>query len=235
MNYLKIENLTKTIKNIEILQNVNLEILKGEIFGLIGPNGAGKTTLMKILSGLSDITQGTVILDGNESKQNRVFTGGKVGILIENPASYGWLNGYENLKIVAQTQKNNKEQLDKIIQISGLEDDIYMKTAKYSLGMKQRLGIAMALLNNPELLILDEPLNGLDVEGVAQIRELIRKLSREEKLTILISSHVLSELDKICDRAAFIKKGEILAVVSHNDLKDGGYEEKYNQLVKGRK
>lgn len=235
MRYIEIENLKKTIKDIEILKNVNLEISKGEIFGLIGPNGAGKTTLMKILCGLSDITQGAVTLDGNMSKQNRVVTGGKVGILIENPASYGWLNGYENLKIVAQAHKNYKEQLEKVIQISGLEDAIYMKTVKYSLGMKQRLGIAMALLNNPDLLILDEPLNGLDVEGVAQIRELICKLAKEEKLTILISSHVLSELDKICDRAAFIKKGEILAVVSKDDLMNGGFEEKYNQLVKGKR
>lgn len=230
MDYLKIENVVKVARKKNILEQISLTVEKGEIFGLIGPNGAGKTTLMKILCGLYSFSEGKITLDDKIFGDKIVNTNGRVGAIIENPTFYNNLSGYDNLKIMT-SGKAKKNQMEDIIEMIDIGSYINQKVSKYSLGMKQRLGIALALVNEPDLLILDEAINGLDIEGVAQVRNLIKKLAEKKKITILISSHILSEMDKICDRAAFIKNGKILSVVSKKNLSDNSLETEYLKMM----
>jgi len=228
-----INNVTKVIGQKKILKGINLKISTGEIVGLIGPNGAGKTTLMKLICGLSDITSGYITLDNFRIKKDTSTICNKIGVLLENTSAYGWLSGYENLMILANMYEQiSKDHINEIIKITGLEKGIHEKFSSYSLGMKQRLGIAFALLNNPSIIILDEPTNGLDVDGVRDIRRLVKYLSRELNTTILISSHILAEMDKMCDKAAFIKGGKLMKVVNSKELSNGGFEEIYFGLNK---
>lgn len=220
---IRIENLTKKIKNKYILNKISLSVKRGEILGLIGPNGAGKTTLMKAICGLIRYDSGEIVCDVSES--------GKVGALIEQTGAYDWLSGYENLMILANMYENvKKEHIDAVVDIVGLKNDIHRRYREYSLGMKQRLGIAMALLNNPDIIILDEPVNGLDVDGVQEIRELIKRLSDERQTTVIISSHILGEMDRICDRAVFLINGEIVNTVLKEDFEQNGLEHEYKKI-----
>lgn len=224
---IRITNLTKKIKNKIILNKINLSINKGEILGIIGPNGAGKTTLMKIICGL-------IKYDDGEVKIN-VVGNGKIGALIEQTGAYDWLTGYDNLLILADMyQKVKKDDIDRIASLVGLKNDIHKRYREYSLGMKQRLGIGMALLNNPDIIILDEPVNGLDIDGVGEIRELIKKLSEERQTTVIISSHILGELEKLCDRAVFMMNGEIAGTVLKENFEDKGLEYEYQKLKGNR-
>ena len=207
MEILKCENLTKKIKNKVIVENVSFSINKGDIVGFLGPNGAGKTTIIKLILGLIKITEGKVFINGFDIEKDFVKAIEKVGAIVENPDLYMYLSGYDNLKITANNYKNiSKERINEVIKIVGLEKRIKDKVSTYSLGMRQRLGIAEAIINSPELLILDEPTNGLDVE---EIRNLIKDLSNHG-IAILISSHNLSEIDNLCNRIIAIKNGKIV-------------------------
>ncbi|WP_168356791.1 ABC transporter ATP-binding protein [Petralouisia muris] len=221
---IEIRKLCKSVGRQKILHNISFDIMKGEVFGLIGPNGAGKTTLMKILAGLMQGDSGSV--------KCHVPGKGKIGVLLEFPAAYDWLSGYQNLKILASMYQGVTEaDIVDITRLVGLEEDIHKKYRDFSVGMKQRLGIAIALLNQPELLILDEPTNGLDFDGICEMRTLIGQLTGEKYCTVILSSHILDEMDRLCNRVAFIKKGEITGVVDEEVIHSEGLETKYKELV----
>lgn len=221
---IEIKKLCKSADGQKILNDVSLDIYPGDIFGLIGPNGAGKTTLMKILAGLLKEDSGSIVCS--------VSGRDKIGVLLEAPAAYSWLSGYQNLKILASMYHHvTEEDLTDIIRLVGLEEDIHKKYRTYSVGMKQRLGIAIALLNHPELIILDEPTNGLDFEGICEMRTLLGQLVSKKHCTVILSSHILDEMGKVCNRAAFIKKGEITGIVDEEAIHLEGLETKYKELV----
>lgn len=210
MQILKCINLKKKVKEKVIVEKISFSINKGDIVGFIGPNGAGKTTVIKLILGLVKLTEGQVFIKGFDIKKDFVRAIEKVGSIVENPDLYMYLSGYDNLKITANNYKNiSKNRINEVIKIVGLENRIKDKVSTYSLGMRQRLGIAEAILNNPELLILDEPTNGLDIEGIIEIRNLVKKLSHEG-IAILISSHNLTEIDNLCNRIIAIKNGRIV-------------------------
>lgn len=211
MEILKCEKLKKQVKEKIIVENISFSINKGDVVGLLGPNGAGKTTIIKLILGLIKISEGKVFINGFDIEENFIKAIEKVGAIVENPDSYMYLSGYDNLKITANNYKNvSKERINEVIKMVGLENRIKDKVSTYSLGMRQRLGIAEAIINSPELLILDEPTNGLDIEGIIEIRNLIKSLS-QQGIAILIASHNLTEIDKLCNRIITIKNGKIIS------------------------
>lgn len=225
---LKCQDVYKKIGKKYILKKISFEVKKGEIVGFIGPNGAGKTTTIKLILGLQKITKGKVEINGYDVKKDFEKAIYRVGAIIENPDVYTYLTGYENLKIAQEYYKNIPNQrIDEVVKIVGLKDSIMNKVSKYSLGMRQRLGIAQAILQEPQLLILDEPTNGLDPEGIIEIRNLLKKLVFEENIGILISSHNLSEVENICDKVCIIKSGEIIDEKDIKELKSQNLEECY--------
>ncbi len=213
---LRCENLKKNFGKKEILKGVSLKLTEGDILGFIGPNGAGKTTTIKLILGLQSITSGKVFINGYDIETDFTKAIEGVGTIVESPDLYMYMSGYENLKLVANLYKNvDKQRIDEIVKLVGLENRIKDKVSKYSLGMRQRLGIAQAILHKPNLLILDEPTNGLDPEGIKEVKTLLKKLAEEENMAILISSHNLAELDTFCNKISIIKNGE---VVETNDI-----------------
>ena len=208
---LKCENLHKSFRKKEILKGVSLEVSSGDILGFIGPNGAGKTTTIKLILGLQSIGSGTVTINDYDISKNFEKAISKVGAIIENPDLYMYLSGYDNLKLIANLYANiSTSRIDEVIKLVGLENRIHDKVSKYSLGMRQRLGVAQAILHKPNLLILDEPTNGLDPEGIKELRELLIKLESKKKMGILISSHNLAELESFCNKICIIKNGVIV-------------------------
>lgn len=217
---LKCENLNKLIGKKQILKDVSFEVEAGDILGFIGPNGAGKTTTIKLILGLQSISSGSVQINGYDIKKNFEKAIEKVGAIVENPDLYMYLSGYENLKLIANLYKNvSKSRIDEVVKLVGLENRIKDKVSKYSLGMRQRLGIAQAILHKPNLLILDEPTNGLDPEGIKDMRELLINLATKEHMGILISSHNLAELENFCNKVCIIKNGEVVETNSISDVK----------------
>ncbi|MCI8486756.1 MAG: ATP-binding cassette domain-containing protein [Clostridia bacterium] len=215
---LKTNNLTKKYKEFIALDNVNLSISKGDIYGLIGRNGAGKTTLMKIITTLSNKTSGEFELFGKKDN-NLTETKRRIGCLIENPAFFPNLSAVNNLRYYA-IQKGivDKKQIDEVIDLVGLSEAKNKKFKTYSLGMKQRLGIAFAILDNPDFIILDEPINGLDPIGISELRDLFKKLNLERNITILISSHILNELYQVSNKFCIIEKGKIIKEITKEQL-----------------
>ena len=226
------ENLNKVIKKKQILDNVSFELNEGEILGFIGPNGAGKTTTIKLVLGLQSITSGTVKINGFDNQKDFVKAIEKVGAIVENPDFYMYLSGRKNLELVANMYKNiDKKRIDEVVKIVGLENRINDKVSKYSLGMRQRLGIAQAILNKPNLLILDEPTNGLDPEGIKELREFLVKLAKEENMAIFISSHNLAELESFCTKVCIIKNGKVIETASMEELKSETKGEKNLYII----
>ena len=217
---LECKNLNKKIGKKDILKNVSLEVQEGDILGFIGPNGAGKTTTIKLILGLQKITSGEVKINGYDIKRDFEKAIERVGTIVENPDLYMYMSGLENLKIIARLYKNvDQKRVEEVIKLVGLENRIKDKVSKYSLGMRQRLGIAQAILHKPNLLILDEPTNGLDPEGIKQLRDLLTKLAKEEKMAILISSHNLAELESFCNKVSIIQNGEIIETSTLEEAK----------------
>ena len=211
-----------------ILKVTKFEVNEGHILAFIGPNGAGKTTTIKCILGLQKATSGEVTINGYDIKKNFVKAISKVGCIVESPDVYMYLTGMENLKMQASYYKDIKEEeITRVIKLVGLQNRIHDKVSKYSLGMRQRLGIAAALLHRPNLLILDEPTNGLDPEGIRELRDLLTKLAREEKMGILVSSHNLAELESFCNQICIIKNGMIIDKTSLIDLKKEVSNSKY--------
>ncbi|MBX4267209.1 ATP-binding cassette domain-containing protein [Clostridium estertheticum] len=217
MNYvLKTDNLTKKFKNQIAVNGINIRIKKGDIYGLVGKNGAGKTTLMKMIVGLSAPTSGELeLFEKNELCSGRK----KIGCVIEMPALYPNMTAEQNLSVQATLIGNNAQNsIAKILELVGLQEVGKKKVVHFSLGMKQRLGIGIALIGNPEFLILDEPVNGLDPIGVKEVRNLLLKLNTENGITILISSHILSELYKIANVFGIINDGSLVSEIQKKDL-----------------
>lgn len=217
---LKCENLSKKFGKKLILKNVSFAMKEGDILGFIGPNGAGKTTTIKLILGLQNITQGKVTINGYDIEKQFTKAIAKVGAIVENPDLYMYLSGFENLKLIANLYpKIDTKRIDEVVKLVRLENRIKDKVSKYSLGMRQRLGIAQAILHKPDLLILDEPTNGLDPEGIKEMRELLLDLAKNEKMAILISSHNLAELDTLCNKVCIIKNGEIIETSDISGIK----------------
>ena len=210
MEVLKCANLKKQIKSKVIVEDISFSINTGDVVGFIGPNGAGKTTVIKLILGLMRLSSGNVKINGYDIRNDFVRAIEKVGAIVESPDLYLYLSGYDNLKITANYYKNiTKNRINEVIKIIGLEKQIKDKVSTYSLGMKQRLAIGEAIINKPNLLILDEPTNGLDVEGIIEMRKLIKGLS-QQGIGILISSHNLTEIDNLCNKIIVIKNGKII-------------------------
>ena len=214
---LQTNNLTKKYKDFIALDNATITIHKGDIYGLIGRNGAGKTTLMKTITTLTNKSGGSFSLF--DSEEELTESKRRIGCLIESPAFFGNLTAYQNLKYYSiQKGMVNDKQIDKVLKLVDLYKEKNKKFKNFSLGMKQRLGIAFAILDNPEFIILDEPINGLDPIGIKEIRDTLKKLNEEEKITILISSHILSELYLIANHFCFIDKGRIIKDLTKEEL-----------------
>lgn len=218
---LRTRNLTKTFKNATVLDNVNINIRKGSIYGLIGLNGAGKTTLIRLITGLSVNKSGSIELFGENEERKFNSLRSRLGCLIETPAMYPNKTGYENLEI-DRIQKGipGTNCIEKVLKMVDLEEAKGKTVRNYSLGMKQRLGIAMALLGDPEFIILDEPVNGLDPVGIIEVRELLKKLNTEYGVTILISSHILEELHQLSTCYGIIHKGKLIQEITEKELID---------------
>lgn len=209
---LKVENLTKKYGSKIVVNNINFNIDEGDIFGFLGPNGAGKTTTIKMMLNLINKDDGNVYVHGKDLEDNFNECISKIGAVVETPKFYEYLTGYENLKQIARLESNvNDNRINEVLRIVRMEKRAKEKVQTYSLGMKQRLGLARALLTNPKLVILDEPTNGLDPQGMKDIRELIKKLSVENNITFLISTHLLHEVEQICNKVAILKEGEIIS------------------------
>ncbi|MCE5169838.1 ABC transporter ATP-binding protein [Paenibacillus profundus] len=204
------QNLSKTYGAINSVNKVDLHVQEGEIYGFLGPNGAGKTTTLKMLLGLIKPTEGTIQIFGESLSKHRPSILQRTGSLIESPSYYGHLTGLENMKVMQRLRNVPDKNVHEALRIVRLENQKNKKTEQYSLGMKQRLGIAMALLAFPKLLILDEPTNGLDPAGIGEIRELIKSLPERYGITILLSSHLLSEIEQIATSVGIISEGNLL-------------------------
>lgn len=230
---LEVTNLSKSFGKRKVLDNINLDIYEGDIVGLIGPNGAGKTTLIKAILNLYNY-DGKVKICNFDTKTNLEDALSKIGSIIENPDAYNNISGRKNLKITELINGiKDKEYTDKMIKFVRLEDRINDKVKKYSLGMKQRLGIANALIKKPKLLILDEPTNGLDPQGIKELRQILKTISVEENMSILISSHILSEVENICDEIVIIDKGKIVKKFGIEEVKYKNIklEDEYFKLI----
>ena len=217
---LETNNLEKKYKNFKAISDLNIHVKKGAIYGLIGKNGAGKTTLIRPICGLQNPTSGTYSIFGVKNTDKKILREReRIGAIVETPSIYVNMSAKDNLleqfKLIGLP---NTEAIDELLKLVGLENTGNKKAKNFSLGMKQRLGIAIALVNNPDLLILDEPINGLDPEGIIEIRELILKLNKKKKITILISSHYLDELSKIATDYGFVDNGGIIKEISSEEL-----------------
>ncbi len=210
----------KNFKSSYAVSSVNMHIKKGAIYGLIGKNGAGKTTIMRMIAGLAKPTTGEIHLFGDCNSKNMSYR--RLGILIENPGIFPGMSAYDNMKCKAICLgiSGYKEKINEILKLVGLEDVGKKQAKKFSLGMKQRLGIGLALLGGPDVLILDEPINGLDPQGILEIRELLIKLNKEKNITILISSHILEELSKLVTHYGIVKDGKLIEEISSEKLKE---------------
>lgn len=208
---LRCKNLCKKFGSKQVLDKVSFEIEEGDILAFIGPNGSGKTTTIKCMLGLNTIDSGDVLINGYSIKNDFKNAIGRVGAIVENPDFYMQLSGYDNLKLFKNMYSNvTFDDINRVVSLVGLDKRIKDKVEKYSLGMRQRLGIAQALLHSPNLLILDEPTNGLDPEGIKDLRNLLKKIAKKEKVGIFISSHNLAELDNFCNKACIIQNGVII-------------------------
>ena len=226
---LQVSHLSKKIRRQEIIKDVNFTVNKGDICGFIGPNGAGKTTIIRMLTSLVKPTSGSIRLNGYDVIENRKEALQHLGAIVESPIFFSHMSGEEALMNLAllipnQSKVKRQQKVSEVLEIVGLSERKKDKISTYSLGMKQRLGIAQALLNDPTVIILDEPANGLDPIGIVQLRELILKLNQEHNITFFISSHLLDELQKICNRLVIIKKGEIAWKGTKEDFLNLGQE-----------
>lgn len=217
----ELKNVTKRISGRTIIDTLSFQVYEGEVFGFLGPNGAGKTTTIRMMVGLMGITEGDITICGASIKSEFEQAVQHIGAIVENPEMYKFLSGYENLVHYARmTNGVTKEKIDEIVKLVGLTSRINDKVKRYSLGMRQRLGIAQALLHDPKILILDEPLNGLDPAGIREMRDYMRSLAKEKQMAIIVSSHQLSEMEMMCDRIGIINKGKLVNIQMVHDAEE---------------
>ncbi|CAM2757183.1 ABC transporter ATP-binding protein [Hathewaya histolytica] len=220
MNVLEVSGLKKKLGKELIIKGIDFSVKEGEVFGFLGPNGAGKTTTIRMIVGLIHNDSGSIKIMGHDLKNEREKALSNVGAVVENPELYGYLSGRENLMQIARIRGVKRREVNRLIELVGLKDKIDVNVKKYSLGMKQRLGLAAALISDPKLLILDEPTNGLDPTGILDFRKIVKTAAKERGVSVFISSHILSEVQQLCDRVAFIKDGLIQSIESVNNEED---------------
>lgn len=232
---LELKNVSKKYGRKKIIDGLSLKVESGQIYGFLGPNGAGKTTTIKMIVGLISTDNGEILINGLNVQKEFEKAMQNVGAIVEGPDLYEYLTGIQNINIYAGVHNVDKNRIQKIIELVGLRERINDKVKKYSLGMKQRLGIAISILHNPKLLILDEPTNGLDPEGIKDLRDLIKDLAHKGNVAVFISSHMLSEMQLMCDKVAIIDKGKIIKLEDLQNLKSSDkniYEFKVSNLDK---
>lgn len=220
----QLKNAIKRIGNKNIVENLSFDVPAGEVFGFLGPNGAGKTTTIRMMVGLIRISQGDISIKGHSITKDFSKAIRNVGAIVENPDLYKYLTGYQNLKHYARMVSGiSKARINEMVEIVGLKDRIHDKVKTYSLGMRQRLGIAQALLHRPPLLVLDEPANGLDPAGIHELRNYLKRLAHEEGVAVFVSSHLLSEMELMCDRVGVLQNGKLVNIQSIKNFvnKDG--------------
>ncbi|SEW30805.1 ABC-2 type transport system ATP-binding protein [Ruminococcaceae bacterium KH2T8] len=226
---LQTTGITKRYKDVLAVDHIDLKLKKGEIYGLIGRNGAGKTTLLKMLAGLANPTEGDYTIFGLNGRKTAELRD-RVGVLIERPGLFNGLTAFQNMKVKSLALGlNDDAYIKELLKTVGLDNVGKRPVRKYSLGMKQRLGIALSLVGHPDLLLLDEPINGLDPQGIIEVREIIERLAKEQNITIIISSHILEELTKTATRYGVINEGRLIAEFTHEELL-----ERCNQLIELR-
>lgn len=209
----RLQNVTKRIGRRTIIDRLTLDLPLGEVFGFLGPNGAGKTTTIRMMVGLMSLTEGEITIGGYSITKQYEKAIRHVGAIVENPEMYKYLSGYQNLVHYARMIPGiSKHRIKEVVKLVGLEGRIDDKVKTYSLGMRQRLGVAQAILHKPQLLILDEPTNGLDPAGIRELRDYLRQLSKAEGIAVFVSSHLLAEMELMCDRVAIIQNGKLIDV-----------------------
>ena len=216
---LKISHLNKHMGKRQILHDISFEAYSGEVFGFLGPNGAGKTTTIKIIVGLLSLDDGEIFVDGADISRHFEQAMANVGGIVENPEMYKYMTGMENLRQYARMRTGvTQERIDEVVSLVKLSNRINDKVSKYSLGMRQRLGVAQAILHHPKLLILDEPTNGLDPAGIKELRDILKELAHKEGICVLVSSHLMSEMELMCDRVGIIANGKMLGVHTMEEM-----------------
>lgn len=224
-------NLTKSFGKRKIIDNLSLRVMKGDVYGFLGRNGQGKTTTIRLMTGLIFPDSGDVMIDGHNLRTDFKGAISQIGAIVESPNFYDYLSGYENLSLMANLVPGlNKSKIDEVLEIVRLTNRAKDKVRTYSLGMKQRLGIANALLNNPKLIILDEPTNGLDPQGMKEIKEMIVQLSSEKNITFFISSHLLHEMQQLCNRIGIVNDGKLLVEGNVSELVKNSNENSLEQF-----
>lgn len=209
----RLQGVSKKMGSKTLISDLTLDIPAGQIFGFLGPNGAGKTTTIRMMVGLISISSGDILICGRSIKDHFEEAVANIGAIVENPEMYKFLSGYQNLRQYARMVSGvSKQRIDEVVELVGLGARIHDKVKTYSLGMRQRLGVAQALLHRPKLLILDEPTNGLDPQGIRELRDYLRRLCQEEGTTVFVSSHLLSEMELMCDSVAIIQNGRLVDV-----------------------
>jgi ABC-2 type transport system ATP-binding protein len=216
---LKITHLNKTIGRRQILHDISFETYAGEVFGFLGPNGAGKTTTIKMIVGLLATDEGRIEIDGFDINRSYEKAMRNVGGIVENPELYKYLTGMQNLWQYARMRSGvTQKRIDEVVSLVGLSNRIHDKVSKYSLGMRQRLGVAQSILHHPKLLVLDEPTNGLDPAGIKELRDILKNLAHEEGISVMVSSHLMSEMELMCDRVGIIMNGSLIGVQTVEEL-----------------
>ena len=234
---LSIKNVSKYFGKVKVVDNLSFDVKQGEIVGFLGPNGAGKTTTIKMILGLLSIDEGSISINGYDIKKNFEKAMQYIGGIVENPDMYGYMSAVDNLKLYAKIRNVDYSKVYKTLELVGLQKSMKQKVCKYSLGMKQRAGLALSLLHSPKVLILDEPTNGLDPVGIKDLRAILKKLAKEENIAVLVSSHILSEMELMCDWVVVINNGKFVKAESLNKNEESEesvvkYEIKVKQLEK---
>lgn len=220
----ELKSLSKTIGKKKIIDNLNLSLFPGQITGFLGPNGAGKTTTIRMMAGLMKPSSGEVVIEGKNLSGHFEETMSKVGVIVENPEMYKYMSGWKNLVHFARMNKTiTTDRIKEVVDQVGMQNRIHEKVSTYSLGMRQRLGLAQALLHRPKFLILDEPTNGLDPAGIREFRTYLRKIAAEERVSVFVSSHLLSEIELMCDRIAVIQNGKLINIREMNEKEESHY------------
>ncbi|MCL1631321.1 ABC transporter ATP-binding protein [Sporolactobacillus sp. CPB3-1] len=231
----RLEHVTKRIGRKTIIDDLSFDIYGGEVFGFLGPNGAGKTTTIRMIVGLMRMSKGNIYIQGHSIKGEFKKAISQVGAIVENPEMYKFLTGYQNLVHYARMIPGiTKARIMEVVELVELQDRIHEKVKRYSLGMRQRLGVAQALLHHPSVLILDEPTNGLDPQGIHDLRNYLHELSRKENVAIIVSSHLLSEMQLMCDRIGILQKGRLIGVEAVDAFIEKGAAKVRIQVDDGR-
>ena len=209
---LELKNVSKSFGKRKIIDNISLKVNSGEIFGFLGPNGSGKTTNIKMILRLIESDEREIKVNGFDNRKQFEQAMECIGAIVENPDMYKYMSGIDNLKLHARIRNIDEKRINEVLEMVGLKDRAKDKVGKYSLGMKQRLGLALTLLHNPKVLILDEPTNGLDPAGIKQLRDILKKISHEENVAVFVSSHILTEMQQMCDRVGVLDNGKIVKI-----------------------